>query len=801
MEVNIILIFMSKIYKRLSACKGAMAFMLIGFSAVTGSAQVMVNEIMQSNVRTVFVDDDYPDSWVELYNPSESALSLAGWGLGVKEKFASAYILPEGTEIPAGGYLTVWCDKSDIGGLHADFRVDSSKGSVYLFDASGAIVETVTLKKMIAPDIAYGRIADGADEWAYFVAATPGAPNKGATAADAVPLPLFSEEGGVRSGSFTLTVSIPEGAPADARLGVTTDGTLPKAPATAQTSVTLTIDKSTPVTVQIFSDEALILPPTTHTYLFLDRPTDLPIVCLTVDPADLYDPDKGILFGSENDPDPNFLQNWRRPLNVEYFDKASHARTIGQLAEMRVQGGTTRTYNQKSFIVYANKRFGTKRIDSSDFWESKPEVKESKSIILRNSGNDFFDAHIRDAYVQTMLGTGFGTPDYQAYTPALTFINGSYSGLRDIRERTDEDFVEANYDGLEDLDMFENFEEYKEGDENAINELLSYTASADATFDGLSEIFDTHNLMSILAMSVYSCHVDYMYNNVVVWRPTIGDDQRWRFIAKDFDISLGRYSYNPEYNYFDWIRTRTENENSYIRRLNSIFRLATTDPAAQKRLREYLLFMLGDFMQTDNASAIFLDMEKAIADEVRPTFGTYYDPGTADLFYSYWQTASAPDGNIGRWLNDRPAHLLAQMREEWKLGAQFPLSINPEGEQTSLYGLAMTQPQFEGWGFNGVPVTLSGAEGKCWRIETRLADGSLLTPAYMAELDNYIFPEGTAAASLRLVDAAAVEGVDADSAPSEWFSIQGISLGSTRPTLPGIYIERRGTTSVKTIIP
>ena len=791
---------MKKIYFRLLPKRGALLCLAIGASAIAASAQVVVNEIMQSNVRTVFVDDDYPDSWVELYNPSSAPVSLTGWGLGVKEKLSSAYILPEGTTVPAGGYLTVWCDKSDTGGLHADFRVDSGKGSLYLFNASGEIVETVTLKKMIAPDIAYGRVSDGADEWAYFVAATPGAPNKGATAANALPEPTFSLPGGVCSESFTLTVSIPAGAPADATLGVTTDGTVPVRPAAGQTSVTLQIDKSTPVTAQIFSGEALMVPPVTNTYIFLERPTDLPIVCLTVDPADLYDPEKGILYGSENDPDANFQQDWRRPLNVEYFDKADHARTVGQLAEMRVQGGTTRSYPQKSFIVYANKRFGTKRIDSSDFWETKPEVKESKSIILRNSGNDFFDAHIRDAYVQTMLGTGFGTIDYQAYTPALTFINGVYSGLRDIRERTDEDFVEANYDGLEDLDMFENFEEYKEGDEKAINELLSYTASENASLAGLSDIFDTHNLMAILAMSVYSCHVDYMYNNIVVWRPTVGDDQRWRFIAKDFDISLGRYSYNPEFNYFDWIRTRTENENSYIRHLNSIFRVATTDAAAQKRLREYILFMLGDFMQPAHASSVFLAMEKAIANEIRPTFGTYYDEGTADLFYSYWQAASAADSNIGRWFNDRPGHLLDQMRSEWSLGGNYTLSVDPAGEQASLWGLALTQPLFNGWGFNGTPLTLSAVEGKAWKIEATLADGSSFSPEPMAALDEYVLPEGTASVSARLIDAAGVGSVADADAPAQWFTLQGISLGTVAPTEPGVYIRRVGGRSEKTVI-
>ena len=44
----------------------------------TMSAQtLLINEVMQSNVDGVMDDlNDYPDSWVELYNPTDVAINL-----------------------------------------------------------------------------------------------------------------------------------------------------------------------------------------------------------------------------------------------------------------------------------------------------------------------------------------------------------------------------------------------------------------------------------------------------------------------------------------------------------------------------------------------------------------------------------------------------------------------------------------------------------------------------------------------------------------------------------------------------
>lgn len=103
------------------------------FTTMGVKAELSITELMQSNV-TGIIDDlnDFPDSWVELYNSSSEPVNLSDYALGLKKKFDSAYPLPDRILQP-GEYLVVFCDKAETG-IHTSFRLESNKaGSVFLF--------------------------------------------------------------------------------------------------------------------------------------------------------------------------------------------------------------------------------------------------------------------------------------------------------------------------------------------------------------------------------------------------------------------------------------------------------------------------------------------------------------------------------------------------------------------------------------------------------------------------------------------------------------------------------------------
>ena len=93
-------------------------FMCTGLSAQT----LVINELMQSNVETIMDDiKEFPDSWVELYNPTDEAINLEDYKIGTKDKVKKAWQLPDMTIEPKG-HVIIYCDKEgkEDNRLHTD---------------------------------------------------------------------------------------------------------------------------------------------------------------------------------------------------------------------------------------------------------------------------------------------------------------------------------------------------------------------------------------------------------------------------------------------------------------------------------------------------------------------------------------------------------------------------------------------------------------------------------------------------------------------------------------------------------
>ena len=80
-------------------------------ATTTAQAQLVINELMQSNIDCIMDDlNDFPDSWVELYNSGTTPVSLGKYKLGLTTDAASAWQLPT-MKIEPGAFVVVYCDK------------------------------------------------------------------------------------------------------------------------------------------------------------------------------------------------------------------------------------------------------------------------------------------------------------------------------------------------------------------------------------------------------------------------------------------------------------------------------------------------------------------------------------------------------------------------------------------------------------------------------------------------------------------------------------------------------------------
>ncbi len=159
---------------------------VVGFTASPGRSNITikVNEFLASNDATNQDEDGDFDDWVELYNYGPVEIDITGMFLSDDIGDVTQYEFPPAV-IPAGGYLLIWCDKSDEDPVtdpdfyHSNFKLSGGGEAVVFSESENTIVDAIVYGEQ-ETDISYGRYPDGTDEWAFFAEPTPGATNDNA---------------------------------------------------------------------------------------------------------------------------------------------------------------------------------------------------------------------------------------------------------------------------------------------------------------------------------------------------------------------------------------------------------------------------------------------------------------------------------------------------------------------------------------------------------------------------------------------------------------------------------------------
>ena len=148
------------------------------FPAITTPALV-INEFMASNDTTIADTSGEFADWVEIYNPSDEAVDLAGMAFSDGDDASAIPTgFPDITTIPAGGFIFVWFDKDpEEGPLHINAKLSDGGESVILFDTDGTtVIDSIDFGEQFT-DVSTGRFPDSSDTWDLTVTPTPGAAN------------------------------------------------------------------------------------------------------------------------------------------------------------------------------------------------------------------------------------------------------------------------------------------------------------------------------------------------------------------------------------------------------------------------------------------------------------------------------------------------------------------------------------------------------------------------------------------------------------------------------------------------
>ena len=701
-------------------------------SPLSIQAQLVINELMQSNIDCLMDDvNEFPDSWVELYNTSNAAIRLSDYSLGITDQPGEAWKLPS-QQISPHQFVVIYCDK-ESSGRHTSFRLESGKGcSVYLFKHNAIVDQVTGLAKQPAPNIAYGREADGSTTWGYQATPTPSASNCGRLCAEVLGEPVFSETGKVVTDkqAIQLQLSVPKGSPAGTIIRYTVTGEEPTATSSAYTKP-LNISNTQCVRAKLFCDGYLSPRSTTHSYIFFPRELTLPVISIVTANKYFFDNKLGIYIeGTYSSEQKNYKYNWRRPINFEYFEGAGCESAINQLCETRVQGGASRDSQLKSLIVYAHKRFGNKRLQYEFFPDQRPGIDDFKSVILRNAGNDFDYLYMRDAIIQRVMGQNTDL-DWQAWRPAIFYINGTYKGILNIRERSNEDNIYTNYDGLEDIDMIENWSQLKAGDKTNWRQFRDFYNQEGHTLEEFSQWMDWKEFINLMVMDLYFNNQDFPGNNIVMWRPRT-DDGKWRFVAKDTDFGIGLYGSSANYNTIEWLYNPNYdpsrdwgNKPEYT----LLFRRLMDDADFKRAFIDHATVYMGDFLNAAGTREIWDPMYEMIKTEY---------PNHRRLINQWWPNYTTELNTARNWMDARTDHFYTQLAQYYDLGEAIPVEINQDADETDLQAIRinindirLTKGKFNGRFYANRPYTIEGvpANGRIitgWTIN-QFGNGSTTT--------------------------------------------------------------------------
>lgn len=663
-----------------------------GYGPPPGS--VVVNEILASNAANLADPDGnaYGD-WFELYNTTSAPINLGGYFVsddpsGKPKKWR----IPDGTTIPARGFLLVWADDGNTTGnaFHTNFKLSQTGEAVSIADPTGRIIDSKAFGQQTT-DVSYGRVTDGASDWALFTVPTPGAPNASSTGLRQLPPPEFSKTAGFYPGTQTVTISTSE---AGAQVGYTTDGSEPTAGSGAS-SVQLTVPATAVVRARTFKNGLAPSRVVTHTYL-IGYTTTLPVFSISGNPADV-----AAVVNSGD-------QEVEKPVYVEFFE-TDRQRKIATGADLELDGSSTRNLPVKTFAIRARSEYGSSTFQHQFFADK--DITEFKSLVLRSSGNDMGNSYMRDALVHQLV-RGRMDVDRLAYRPVVLFLNGEYQGIRNLREKKNKHYVYDNHGVDPDqIDMLENYDNAViEGDASHYLSLLNLVSTqpmaSPGTYDAVAAYMDIDEYINYYLTEIWAVNQDWPAKNIRYWRPR-QPGGKWRWILYDLDLGLNIWGGSPPTtDMFAYLLASSDPD--WQVRAKFLFKKLMENPTFERNLMQRLA---GHLNTTFSATRV-IEMIDAIAAGIRPEMPSHI---------ARWGAQAGPY-SMSQWegevqvLRDfataRPAHLRAHMLS--RLGSRTSgfatLTVeNPTfaNGEVQVSGVALPQTaSFAGQWLKDIPLTL-----------------------------------------------------------------------------------------------
>jgi len=342
------------------------------------------------------------------------------------------------------------------------------------------------------------------------------------------------------------------------------------------------------------SPDGTATPIATRTYLFQTR-DNIAVISISTDFSNLLDYDTGIMVKGaiydswvqtpeaqtiiSNDQvwkyQGNYTQSgkaWERPATIEIFDGDTY---LVENCGIRLRGGVSRMYAQKSFNIYFKKDYGSKELKYSLFPDATDIngniLSAYKGFMLRSGGNDTEYLKFHDTLIQHLANNlDVAT---QASRPAILYINGEYMGIIVMQEKYSDRYIADHFDVDKDNVIFieeGEVDEGKDADISLYEELISYAdkdMSDPNVYNDFCNIVDITSMLDYYATEIYIGNADWwLTKNTRIWRVRTPEnesygDGKWRWMFYDMEYSSSLYNQDETaYNYDSFTRAMAKDK-------------------------------------------------------------------------------------------------------------------------------------------------------------------------------------------------------------------------------------------------
>lgn len=587
---------------------------------------------------------------------------------------------------------------------HTNFKLGGGGETVYLFDPSQQLVSSLHVESP-SVDISVG-LSPNASTTVKWLNPSPAASNNTSVVYnDSLSRPIMSKISGINNGAFYLKISHNNLVPC--KLVYTTDGSEPTFSSQVYTDSIFVFQKSV-FRAKVFPLNATsgYLPSqqTIATYIF-NVSHNTPILLVTTDQSNLYGP-TGIFD--------NWSSDWVKPAHAVYLNEGiGHPFVFERLTAIRMDGGAggSRSQPQHSFrLSFDHGTLGQAPVHFPLIPDRTDRTKYSE-IYLRNGSNQYLNLPYKDASQVRMMSEGTSNY-YSAYRPVSVYINGSYFGLYELREKFNAEYFEihdgANKDSMDLLSLsywYNLVLRTVEGNAShfwtSYADFLTLNPLSTSYMSDADQIIDLKQYSDYIIAESWMGNVDWPGNNIKIYRSD-KSNWRWRFGLIDLELSMQPNGWTSctdnHINYMLGQSTGNPYINIWLKSIQNT------------EYKNYFINRFADLMNTSYRTYVLLAREQtyfeSMVTEMPNEYARWGDPNN---IVGQMQTFVSNHEIFQEQLSCRDSVVFEQLQTAFNLVKKVGIELDVIPENAGEIALNSIQPNqypWNGFYFDGIPISM-----------------------------------------------------------------------------------------------